>query len=450
MIKRGAEKLPALIFGGIMKKITAIIIPALITALLLSACAKKQEKIRVMHWGDVIEMGNVNTIIKDIKKTKGIDVIQERAPAGNSYMEKILTQAAAGMAPDIVFVEVSNFKDLYDRGLLLDLGPFMEKDAAKELDLKAYYPEIVDRFTIDNKLYVIPRDIAPICVIYYNKKVFNDAGIKYPKDNWNWAEFLDTATKLVKKEGNKITRYGFLDEWTIWDAWVYSNGGALVDNVKKPTKCVLDSPEAIEGMQFRADLSYKYKVAPEPSVVAQSSQGWYGTAGMFVNGQVGMFYTGYWKSSFFRQQQDLDWDIVMFPKGPKGKRAFPTGGSGYAITSQCKNPAAAWEVLKKLAGEEGQKVLASQGGLQPAIIKLAESKQFMDDNKPVNKKIMLEAVKYIVFSPLLKTWDEINIAQLGPVLDDVWSGKSTAEKAMKKIVPKINKEFFPVKKEEKK
>ena len=431
-----------------MKKLTVLIALALVL-IIMPGCIKQKETgaIRVMHWGDVIEMGNVNKIIKDIKAKKGITVVQERAPAGNPYLEKLMTQAAANMAPDIIFVEASNFKELYDRGLLLNLSEFMKNDTSGEIDIKGYYPEIVDRFTIDGNLYVIPRDIAPIGVVFYNKEAFNDAGLPYPTDDWDWDKFLDTAKKLMKEENGHVVRYGFIDEWTMWDPWVYSNGGAVVDDVRNPKKCVLDSKAATDGMQFRADLSLKHKVAPVPAVISQQTQGWYGTAGLFVNGQVGMFMSGYWKSGFFRTHSKLDFDIVMFPKGPGGKRAFGTGGSGYAITSQCKNPQAAWEVLKRFSGEQGQRDLASQGGLQPAIMKLAQSEIFMDNKPPKNKKIMHEAVSHIVFTPLTRHWDEINMADLGPVLDNVWSGKETAAQAMKRAVPLINKKYFSGKKE---
>jgi ABC-type glycerol-3-phosphate transport system substrate-binding protein len=132
----------------------------------------------------------------------------------------------------------------------------------------------------------------------------------------------------------------------------------------------------------------------------------------------------------------------MFPKGPTGIRAFPSGGSGYAITTQCKEKEKAWEVLKSFAGENGQTILASQGGLQPAIIKLAESKQFLDDQIPRNKKIMLEAVKYIKFDPLMADWELMNLRYISPELDNVWTGKETADKALKSLTAEINKDFF--------
>ncbi|MBP7792587.1 MAG: sugar ABC transporter substrate-binding protein [Candidatus Goldbacteria bacterium] len=430
-----------------MKKFFAVIF----ALLFVFSCAKSksEQPIRVFHWGDIIEMQNVNKIIKDIEKTKKIKVVQERAPAGNSYMEKFLTQAAAGMAPDIVFVEVGNVKPMVDRDLLVDLTPYIANDKDKDFNIKDYYPEVVDRFTVDGKLYVVPRDIAPICVIYYNKKLFDEAGLLYPTDDWTYLDFLSLAQKLTKYDKTgKPVQFGFLDEWVIWDSWVYSFGGAIVDDVKHPTKCVLDSPEAVQAVQFRADMTNKYKVAPSQAQLVMG-QGWYGTASVFSSGKVAMFYTGYWKSGYFRSIKDFDWDIVMFPKGPKGFRKYSSGGSGYAITTQCKDKDKAWQVLKRFAGEKGQIDLSSQGGLQPAIIKLAESKQFLDDLPPKNKKIMLTAPKDIIFTPLMKEWEEINMQYLIPELDKVWSGQVTAEVALKKITKDVNKNYFSKGKEKK-
>jgi multiple sugar transport system substrate-binding protein len=421
-----------------MKKSGILILSALIIAL-AAVTLHAKNRLRIMHWGGQQEIAAINRIIADMKKEKGIDATQDRAPSGNPYMEKTLTQIAGGTPPDVLFVEVNNFKEFALRGVLEDLTPYLKND--KTINIKDYYPEIIDRFTIDGHLYVIPRDIAPICVIYYNKKMFREAGLSYPKDDWTWDQFLDTAKRLVKKDAQgRTTQFGFLDEWPIWEAWAYSNGGALVDNVKKPTKCVMDSKETIGGIQFRQDLIYKYGVMPLPSQITYS--GSFDASGMFMSGKIGMFYSGIWKTPFFREIKGFDWDVVTFPRGPKGMRAFPTGGSGYAIVKTSKLKKEAWEMVKRLSGEQGQKDLAAIGLLQPAIIKLAVSPVFLDGKAPAHKDIVLKAVKNIIFYPLYGRWEEINVSYTAPALDRVWSNQETAETAMKKLVPEINKEFF--------
>ncbi len=427
-----------------MKKKLFVVFSLVVLASLLvfSACNKPlggTNKIRFMYWGDVTEIEIINQAIAEFEKATGVKVSAERAPSGPPYMEKVLTQFAGGSAPDVLFVEANNFKKFAEKGVLEDLTPYLANETAfKKGD---FYPEIIDRFTVDNKLYVLPRDIAPICVVYYNKDLFKAAGVTPPTDNWTWAEFLSKAKKLVKKDAQgRIVQFGFVDDWPIWESWVLSNGGSLVDNIKNPTKCTLDKKAAYDAIQFRADMIHKYKVMPSPSQM--TAMGGMGSGDMFVSGKAGMFYSGIWKTPSFRQIKDFKWDVVMFPKGPTGVRAFSTGGSGYAITNKSKNKEAAWKLVTYLAGEKGQTQLAQTGLAQPAMKKIAESPAFLDGQDPKNKKIVLAGVKYVKFMPLVSDWEEINVSMIAPKFDKIWSGKATAKEICQEIVPEINDSYF--------
>ncbi|HRU38530.1 MAG TPA: ABC transporter substrate-binding protein [Candidatus Goldiibacteriota bacterium] len=413
---------------------------ASLMALILMSCSSQDSKpLRIMHWGGTQEMQAIDSIIADLKEQKGIIATQDRAPSGNPYMEKVVTQMAAGMPPDVMLVEVNNFKEFALRNALEDLTPYINAD--NSINIKDYYPEIIDRFTIDGKLYVLPRDIAPMCVIYYNKKAFDEAGLAYPKDNWTVNEFLETAKKLVKKDAKgNITRFGFLDEWPIWEAWAYTFGGRLVDDVKHPKKCVMDSAATVNGIQFRADMIHKFNVMPRPAQVVYS--GSYDASGLFISGKTAMFYSGIWKTPFFREIKGFEWDVVMFPASSDGSHAYPTGGSGYAIAKGSRKKQQAWETVKRLSGEKGQSDLAAIGLLQPAIMRLAASPVFLDGKDPKNKKIVLEGVKNVVFYPLHERWEEINISYTAPALDRVWNGSKSARQAMDEVVPEINRIYF--------
>ncbi|MFP4467026.1 MAG: ABC transporter substrate-binding protein [Candidatus Goldiibacteriota bacterium] len=414
---------------------------AALSLVIISGCGQKDGdgSLRFMFWGDVAEIEIINAAISEFQNDTGIEVNTERAPSGPPYMEKVLTQFAGGNPPDVIFVEVNNFKQFAERGVLEDLSPYLANEKAFSKD--DFYKEIMDRFTVDGKMYVLPRDIAPICVMYYNKKLFDEAGLRYPKDNWDYKDFLNTAKKLVKRDaGGRIIQFGYVDDWPLWEPWVLTFGGSIVDNVQNPTKCTLDSPEAIAGIQFRSDLINKYKVAPSPSQM--TAMGGMGTADMFVSGDVGLFLSGIWKTPNFRQIRNFQWDVVMFPKGPKGQRSFTTGGSGYSVVKASKNKEAAWKLVTYLAGKKGQVKLAQTGLAQPAMKEIAESKHFLDGRPPANKKIVLDAVKHVEFMPLLPEWEEINVSMLAPNFDRIWSGKSKAENVLKKIVPEINENYF--------
>jgi multiple sugar transport system substrate-binding protein len=426
-----------------MRKVVAVIVFLGVAALLFPGCGQmgggKPADLRFMYWGDVSEIKIIKEMVGKFEKDTGLKVSAERAPSGPPYMEKVLTQFAGGAAPDVLFVEANNFKEFAEKGVLEDLTPYMEKEKVfKKAD---FYKEIMDRFTVGKHMYVLPRDIAPICVVYYNKKAFDEAGLKYPKDDWTWNDLLKDGKKLVKKDANgMVTRFGYVDDWPIWEAFVYSNGGHLVDNVKNPKRCTMNTKEVIDAVQFRCDLAHKYGITPSPSQM--TAMGGMGTSDMFMSERVGMFFSGIWKVPMFRTIKNFDWDVVMFPKGPKGIRGFPTGGSGYAIVKSTKNKAAAWKLVTYLAGREGQQKLAQTGLAQPAMKAIAESKYFLDDQKPKHKSIVLDGVKYVTFVPLIPQWEQINVSLIAPAFDKIWTGKEKASKVIKELVPEINENYF--------
>ncbi len=409
---------------------------SLLMLLILAGCAKNEGvKVKISSWGDLQENAILNDLITQFQTLHpDIKVELQRIPY-TEYTTKLITQMAGGQAPDVICAEVGNYSDFYLRDALEPLNEYVEAD---KVDMSAYYPKVVDRFTVDGKLYVIARDTAPICVIYYNKDIFNAVGVVYPKDSWTWEEFVAAAEKVKATDSTgRVTRWGFVDDWVMSEAWIYDFGGSYVDDIKHPTRWTFaDDPHTLEGVKFRSDLINKYKVMLPPSSV--SAMGGLGNADMFVNGNAAMFLSGIWKTPEFRHIKNFKWDVVMLPKGPNGHRAFSTGGSGYGILKSSKYKKEAWELVKFISGEEGAKKLASTGFAQPALMKVANSSYFLDGQDPKNKKMLLEAVKYVEYGPLCKNWTETLSGIIGPEMEKVWNATETAEQAMANLKPRLD------------
>ena len=425
-----------------MKKMAFLPAALFLTGILWigTGCAHKSNGIvlRCIGWGGVEEAQIIQKAVDEFKKVHpGVEVELERSPYGE-YITKILTQFSAGRAPDVMAVNAEQMVAFASKGIFVDLKPYVDKDPS--VNLKDFYPEAIDHYTVNGVLTALPRDIAPIAVIYYNKKKFDEAGLTYPKNGWTTGQFLAAAQKLTKKDaGGKTIQYGFLDDWPVWDVWAYTFGGSLVDNEKNPTLCTLDSPPAIQGIQFRADLIQKYHVTPSPANM--TAMGGVGNSDLFVNGSTAMFYSGIWFTPKFRQIKDFDWDVVEFPLGPTGKRSFPLSAAGYAVLKGCQNPDLAYELVKFLAGETGQKLMAATGLTQPAMKTLAESPVFLDGQTPKSKGFLVDAVKYGHFQPFDPNETEW-YNQVGEALDRVWTGDDTAAKALKKVTAMINQKYY--------
>jgi multiple sugar transport system substrate-binding protein len=374
------------------------------------------------------------------KDNPGLKIQLETTPY-TDYQQKIATQIAGGIAPDILYVEVNNFVDLYLRNALEDLTPYVQKD---KFDLGDYYPTVLQRFTQGGGLYALPQDTAPTGLVYYNRAVFREAGVPYPKDDWNWPEdFLAVCQKLVKRDATgKIIRWAYCDAYPVqYTSFLYSSGADFVDDPLHPTRLALDSPEAMRAIQFRWDLIHKYHVSPSTTEIQAFSFG-SGVEQMLVNGSIAMMDSGIWHTPQLLKAKTLDFDVAMFPKGPAGKRGWGMGGSGYAICKASKNKEAAWKVLQALVGVTNLTRLTQAGMIQPALMKLSHSDVFLKAPGAAHKEILLDMPANGHYTPMLANWNEIFYGNLGPALDPVWMGTKTPAQVIPEITKRINDTFF--------
>ncbi|MDD5217716.1 MAG: sugar ABC transporter substrate-binding protein [Candidatus Omnitrophica bacterium] len=422
-----------------MKLYQKIVLAILVCCLpILQGCSKTSPssnvtKIKVAFWGGPEEIDIITNSISEWRtQHPEIDVVFEHTPY-SGYDSKMLTRIAGGAAPDIIATEVDYFVTFASKGVLEDLTPFLNAEGPN-FPREAFFSTIMDRFTVDGKILAIPRDVAPFACVFYNKKLFDEAGLSYPQDDWTWDDMLGAARALTKKDASgRIVQYGFYG-WA-WQNFIYGNGGALVDNVKKPTKTLLDDPKSIQGLQFYADLINLYKVMPTPVALANLGMG---VDLMFASGRLAMFLSGIWETPGLRNYK-FDWDVALFPKNPQGIRAFGSGGSGYAILQTSKHKKEAWEVVKALTGKKGQEQLAKRGLAQPALREVSESDIWVKDPlPPANKKMLNEAVNDIVFSPFHPRWREVQEKFLIPKLDLIFNGKKTAAEVIKEVTLEIN------------
>ncbi len=359
----------------------------------------------------------------------------------NNFQDKITTMMAGGNAPDVISLDVNNFVELYLRGVLEDLTPYFKKDG---MDAKAFYPTVLNRFSPGGKLYALPSDLAPFGLVYYNKKIFDEAGVPYPTSKWSWPEpFLSICKKLVKKDANgKIVRWAWGDPYgTEANPFFLSDGGYFTDSETNPTRLALDSPQALESFGFRWDLIWTYHVSPEPAQIQAFNFG-PGAESMFVNGQVAMMPSGIWHTPNFLLHKDLSFDVVEFPWGPHHTRGWGCGGAGYAVWLGAKDKEKAWILVKEMAGEETLARLANTGLIQPALVQVAKSDAFLKSPGPAHKSILLDMPPYAHFAPFIKNWGEIWYGSVGPALDPCWLGEKKPSEVLPKLTADINKKFF--------
>jgi multiple sugar transport system substrate-binding protein len=396
-------------------------------------CAGKPGRSHVLAlscWGDTQEFKILGGLLKAFEaENPGWTVEIQRTPY-DDYITKLLTQSAGGLLPDVLFMGVDEALQFQPRGLLEPLDGYIRAD--KDFRLGDYYPRAVEPFRFQGKLYAVPRDFGTLSLVYYNKDLFRRAGLAFPKDGWDWKEFLADAEALTKRDASgRVTCWGFVDDWVNPDPWVYSLGAYWADRARHPTRWAFDDPRLAQGLQYRADLTLKYRVTP--SQADRSEMGGTSAADLFLNGRAAMFYSGIWKTPYFREGAKFQWDVAEFPKGPTGKRGFWIGSACYGISASSPHKDEAWKLVKFLTGEEAERTFASTGFAVPAMRKVAQSPAFLDGKPPLNKGMILRSIPDGVWYPFASNWLELRDSVIRPELDRVWAGEETAAAACAKI-----------------
>lgn len=404
--------------------------------------------IRFRYWGDVKEIAIIQDTINAFEHDHpGVTVRREHVGSnGDEYGQKLLAEQAAGLTPDVIFCG-GGYAEFANHGVLQDLTPFVNSDPT--LRLSDYYQSDVKSFQENGKIYAIPRDIAPMGLVYYNKSLFDQAHLPYPDGTWSWdyvphpergnKDFLTVAEKLSKlttADGQEVFGYeGGDPSWTM-DNFVYSSGGSFVDNIFSPTKLNYNDPKIVKAIQLEQDMMFKYNVMPSAIDLQSSGLGTVGGHQLFDNGRLAMYVSGIWEVPAFRAEinHKFGWDIAAFPAGPTGLRGVQTGWSGYGMSASCKHKQEAWELIKYLAGPKGMTNLAKSGLAQPAIASLANSSAWLDNNDPKNRVLTCQEVPYVHYDVIWPDWTQItNI--VNPKLQLVWNNQLTAQQAINQFLP---------------
>lgn len=309
----------------------------------------------------------------------------------------------------------------------LDLDPLIMADPT--FDLTKYATAGIDPLKIDGKLKALPQ-FYNISLMYYNKALFDAAGIAYPAPDWTKDDFMTAAKALTLKEGDKVSQWGCEVShgwWGTWLTFVRQAGGEWMDVPN--CKVTLDTPEAIAGMQYFVDI-----VQPGDQKVS-----WLPTEdslGGFQGGKVAMSYgshTGLWNT--YRSAK-VPFDVAILPAGIKDARGGEQALDGKSIHKDTKDVEAAWTALKFVSSYDAQfKYYASVGptarlDVQEALLATPVEGRTRD---PKNLEAVFEAFDKGLGMGLPRHLGFVEATQnhVQPVVDLILEGKLTVEEGMK-------------------
>ena len=332
-----------------LKKTVAVGLAAA-TAFSLCACggsgdgskSGSKDSLEVVIWDNNQQKG-LQQICDLFTEETGIKV-DVQVKEWDSYWTLLEAGASGGDMPDVFWMHSNNSQMYMKNNKLLKLDDYIEK--SDKVDMSNYMSEITELYTYDGSYYAVPKDYDTIA-LWYNKKMFDDAGLEYPNENWTWDDLYEAAKKLTTGD-----KYGFCmntsnDQDTYYNM-VYSMGGYIVND--DHTKSGYDDANTIKAMDYVGKL---LKDCCPPATTMSET----GTDVLFQSGTVAMITQGSWMTAGFLDNEYLveNCDVAILPYDKTtGKRTSICNGLGWAASADTKRPDDCWKLIEWLGSKEMQ------------------------------------------------------------------------------------------------
>jgi multiple sugar transport system substrate-binding protein len=375
--------------------------------------------------------------IWDANQKPALDEIVTRFSAGNpdikvsievvpraDYVSKLETAIVGNNAPDVFWNALPDrFLDLASNRLIENLD---DRIAADGVDLSPIAPALIEAFTYEGSLYAIPKDFDTVG-LWYNKALFDAAGLAYPDDSWTWQTLRDSAIKLTDPANgvygfivNPSTRAGYYN-------FIAQNGGEVLTDARTSG---FDMAETKAAVQFMADLILVDKVSPTIQQVEEVN-----AQTRFKTGKAAMILDGSWRAREFADDPYTleNADVAVLPQGVR--RASSSGTLGYSIYSGSPNKDEAWQLLKFLASPEAANIQATFGAVIPSH--LTEAEVWAAAIPQFNLQAFLDMVDYaevVAHSANTPAWSSTMIQELKKAL----AGDVSVDEATRIVTEKMN------------
>ena len=277
--------------------------------------------------------------------------------ASAEYQDVVNIMLSGGDNTDIITVkDIPGYSAMLTRGQIIPLNDYIE---ASNVDLSAY-SGAAEELTYEDSIYALPFR-SDIWILYYNKDIFDAAGLPYPTNDMTWDEFDALARQLTSGSGADKIYGGHFHTW---------RSAVQLATVQDGANTVI-----ADDYSFMAPMYNMVTALQSDGIIQDYGELRAGSihySGPFKNGQVAMLPMGSWFiGSLIAAENagefDFGWGVAAYPH-PEGVEAGTTAGTltSLAINANSANQDAAWDFIQFYSGVEGAQVLAATGNL-PAI-----------------------------------------------------------------------------------
>lgn len=330
-------------------------------------------------------LADLDAIVRAFQAKHPNITIEVQTAAYDQYFTKLQTMVAGGTAPDTFELNYENFVTYASAGALLDITDQAAATAS------TYYPRAFAVFQRDGRQYGLPESFSDV-LLFYNKDLFDAAGVAYPSSDWKWSDELAAAQALTDASKGIWGDFQPVQFWEFYKV-LAQNGGSFFS--ADGTRATFNDAKGVEAANWLIDKSTKYKVMPTPAEMGGQDD-----TALFKSGKLAMWHNGIWQFAGLKDAP-FSWDVQVEPGNvTKAHHFFANAVVASATTT---HPAEAFLWLSFLTGSpEAVKVRLDASWELPAVADQSLFSSYLDQTPPANRKAVFDALSDIVVPPVIE------------------------------------------------
>ncbi|MGI6209667.1 MAG: extracellular solute-binding protein [Anaerolineae bacterium] len=290
---------------------------------------------------------------------------------GDGFEDKTLAAMVAGTAPDVTTGWGPIFRVWAEKGQLLDLQPFVDRDFTAERIADFHEFQWNGMVAKDSGIRFAVPFYVNLIMLYYNKEAFDEAGVPYPTADMDHDDYAQMLMATTKVEDGKVVRWGGSITPSSYDRFqvhVQAYGGHVV-NPDDWTECWLGKDEALEALEWMRARLWDDNSIAQPMQLQGIGQATGTQAGPWAARMLATEEGGMGAVAFYATESPFEFALTHIPEGPARRSTLGTT-DGYAIYKGSKNIEGAWDLLKFLTDDFFQGMVTETWGGIPARLSL--------------------------------------------------------------------------------
>ncbi len=407
------------------RKLMAVVGLAGAAALVMTGCsatpAAPDAPVTITYTNFISNDGNeanLQTIVDAFEKANPNIKVDVTTLPYSDYGTALQTDLAAGTVSDTFDIEYANYASYQANGVLAPL---------EVANPDAYRQSLLEAYSTDGTSYALPSSFSDV-VLYYNKDLFDAAGVSYPTNDWTWADEKAAALKLTDQAAGVWGDHQPVSFYEYYKVLAQNGGQFLSDDGKS---VAFNTPAGIEAAKWLVEKSG----TTMPTIEQGQGTPDFDT-NLFKDGKLAMLHTGIWVFGAFADAP-ANWDIAVEPGNTTQASAVFSNAIG--VSANSKNIAAATKWVEFMTSSDVMVQARLDSGWElPPISDEAALATYLDKGAPANRQAVFDSLDGIALPPVVANGQAEMQDIIGEELVEAQAGRKTVEEALASAEERIN------------